>query len=165
VPPRLQTIVLLDGQPGPGALLRTQAAPGIEFRHSGRIDADTALLEILVARPFTDRRATVVVSDDRALRDRVRHGGGTAQRLDWLRALMDRASRPAMGSDASGTTGGAAGHGPPTGIGRPSVPRPPRPGTAQRGPRDDATAEDERRPWTPGRGATRKRGNSRKGRG
>ena len=163
-PPEVQVVLMLDGHPGPGRRAAGSGVPGIELRHSGSRRADTAIVDLLRARPYAERAATVVVTDDRQLSDRVRHVGVHVRRLDWLR-------RPA------GTSGSDAAPGP----GAPSAARtspaaraaaPARHRRARRGqatPRPDAEdAQRARRrgpgsrPWKPGRGATRKRGNPRK---
>lgn len=148
--PGTKAILVLDGHPFPGELPRQNAAPGVELRHSGRVDADTALVEILQARPFADRARTAVVTDDRGLTERAKRAGGLTRRLDWLRLRLER---------------------PPTGMSAVAPGQPPtgRPGSALgsgRAPRSDTrggTGEDAR-PWRPGRGATTKRGNPRRGR-
>ncbi|MEO7118867.1 MAG: hypothetical protein ABIZ34_07845 [Candidatus Limnocylindrales bacterium] len=141
LPPRCTAIVMLDGHPDRGQPPVRQATPGVEFRHSLRLDADTAIIEILSARPFVDRARTVVVTDDRALTERARHVGGVTRRLDWLRGRLDA---PAA---AARIVGGTLGVGVPPKVGPAS-----------------AGQDEERRRWTPGRGATRKRGNPRRGR-
>jgi hypothetical protein len=149
IPRSVETIVMLDGPADPGTTPRQLASPGIEFRHSGRVDADTALVTLLGTRPYHERHRTVVVTDDRSLGDRVRAAGGTPRRLEWLQRLLDRTA-----SDA------------------PVHRRPPsRPGRVRDDDRipDDGGArgadvpdDDEPTPWQPGRGATRKRGNPRR---
>jgi hypothetical protein len=134
VGPGVQTVLMLDGHPAPGTPAQQRISGSLEVRHSRSATADDAIVELLAARPFVARARTVVVSDDRALVERARSAGGRTQRLDWLQALL---ARPPGGGRGS--------------IGRP---RPPLPGS---------TAEDEREPWRPGRGATRKRGNPRRG--
>ncbi len=136
-------IVMLDGHPDAGEPTHRRVAPGVEFRHSLRVDADTAIVELLVARSFADRGRTAVITDDRALTERARRAGGLTRRLDWLR---DRLERPG-GQTAS--RGAAIGQGRAP-RGDPGVP----PGV---------TARDEQPPWKAGRGATTKHGNPRRG--
>lgn len=144
--------VLLDGHPDPGEAYRRRVSSGVEFRHSGDVDADTALVGTLRARPYGDRARTVVVTDDRALGDRVRQTGGMTRRLDWLvtgLAASVGEGVPSGGGSWNATT--------PTGIGggrrKPSSP----PGSA-----DTDSGEDDATPWHPGRGATVKHGNPRR---
>lgn len=156
--PGATAILVLDGHPFPGESPRKTVAPGVQLRHSGRLDADTVIVEILEARPFLDRARTVVITDDRGLTERAKRAGGLTRRLDWLR---DRLERPPTGMAARGATGAPArGNPAPPGIGRPGSGlgsgRPPRSGAPP-------TARDDSRPWRPGRGATAKRGNPRRG--
>lgn len=151
--PGTTAILVLDGHPFPGEPPRQNAAPGVELRHSGRVDADTAIVEILEARPFADRARTAVITDDRGLTERAKRVGGLTRRLDWLRVRLERpptATSPrasgSSGRTLTGRPGSALGGG-----------RPPRTGSPP------PTGEDAR-PWRPGRGATTKRGNPRRGR-
>jgi hypothetical protein len=147
----MEAIVVLDGTPGPGQPPVRRIARGLVFRHSGRLDADTVLLDLLAARPYRDRAETAVITDDRSLADRARARGGLARRLDWLVERMDRAARMGDAELAAGRRRGAPG----LGAG-------PRPKADAAGP---ATDDDEAlQPWKPGRGATRKRGNPARGR-
>jgi hypothetical protein len=160
IPRSVETIVMLDGPPDPGTTPRHLATPGIEFRHSGRIDADRALLRIVTALPSHGRLGTVVVTDDRSLTERVRAAGAVPRRLEWLQRVL------ATAGSAAGAAPGATGAPPPADA-RPTTSRTAHgPDRRVRRPVDDATAadagsgdEDEAPPWRPGRGATRKRGN------
>lgn len=140
IPPTTTAIVMLDGHPAPGTERRQRVRRGLEIHHSGSLSADDALLNLVRdAAPHT-RASTTLVSDDRALADRARHLGVRTQRLAWLEEVLARQS------------GGSVG------IGAGSRPqRPPRPWVA--------TDDDERQPWKPGRGATKKRGNPRRSAG
>lgn len=157
VPAGAQIIVMLDGHPDPGEVVRRRVAPGIEFRHSGNVDGDTALLLILAARPYADRARTLLVTDDRGLTDRARHGGGLTRRLEWLTVQLARATGSAGAGQAGGgmAAGGVTpGAGPPVGIGR---------GRSVRGTLGSPEPTEDRKVWRPGRGATRKVGNPRRG--
>jgi hypothetical protein len=134
VGPGVQTVLMLDGHAAPGSPARQRISGSLEVRQSGSATADDAIVELLAARPYTARARTVIVSDDRALVERARSAGGRTQRLDWLQALL------------AGPPGGGSGS-----IGRPR--RPP----------SGPPADEERESWRPGRGATRKRGNPRRG--
>jgi hypothetical protein len=90
-PPDVEIVVMLDGAPDPGAPRRQRAAPGIAWEHSGRVDADTAIVGMCRARPYADRARTVVVTDDRGLTERCRMAGVLVRRLDWL---VDQLGRP-----------------------------------------------------------------------
>lgn len=134
VGPPVQTVLMLDGHAAPGSPARQRISGSLEVRQSGTASADDAIIELLAARPWAARARTIVVSDDRALVERARTAGGRTQRLEWLQALL---ARPQGGG--RGTIGRAR----PPGSGPP--------------------ADEEREPWRPGRGATRKRGNPRRG--
>jgi hypothetical protein len=88
IPSTVSCIVMLDGFAAPGGGRAERVRPGLEIRHSGPISADDALLYLLrdAAR---GRAMTTVVSDDRALRDRVRALGVHTERLAWLEELLN----------------------------------------------------------------------------
>ncbi len=152
LPAGAHVIVMLDGHPDPGEVLRRRVAPGIEFQHSGNVDADTALVAILGARPYADRARTLLVTDDRGLTDRARHVGGLTRRLDWLSVQLARATgSPGAGQSARGM---GPGTGPPIGIGR---------GRSVRITEGRPERSEDRKTWRPGRGATRKVGNPKRG--
>jgi hypothetical protein len=193
LPAGAHIIVMLDGHPDPGEVLRRRVAPGIEFQHSGNVDADTALVAILAARPYADRSRTLLVTDDRGLTDRARHGGGLTRRLDWLTVQLARVTgspgagqsgrgigpnngrggssgsgASKSGSGGEGSAGSPAGRqstrgmdesrgpgtGPPIGIGR---------GRSVRKAESRPDPNEDRNVWRPGRGATRKVGNPKRG--
>lgn len=141
-PDHLRIVVGLDGHQAPGETIRTRAAPGIELRHSGARSADDLLIELLASQPYAGRSRTAVVTSDRELQARVRRAAGSTRSVEWLVAQLAGRTLP------TGQTG------PPVGIGQG---RPPRPNPAL------AAIDGERRSWKPGRGATRKRGNPRRG--
>jgi hypothetical protein len=115
-PPGVQVTVVLDGASDPGTPRRHRAASGISWEHSGRIDADTAIVDKARAQPYADRARTLVVTDDRGLADRARHVGVLTRRLDWLvDQLGGPAARPATGSAPSGAPHGSPRR--PVGIG------------------------------------------------
>jgi hypothetical protein len=158
LPEGAHIVVMLDGHPDPGDALRRRVAPGIEFQHSGNVTGDTALLAILAARPYADRARTLLVTDDRGLTDRARHGGGLTRRLDWLTVQLARATGlpSAGGPGGPGGSGGgrSGGSGPPVGVGR---------GRSVRRSEAPPESSDDRPAWRPGRGATRKVGNPKRG--
>ncbi len=132
----IEKIVVLDGHPAPGTPARQRIAGTLELRHAGSVKADDAIVQLLTARPYAARARTLVVTDDRGLTERTRSAGGRTQRLQWLTSLLERPAR------ASGA---------PIGGGRP--------------PRKSPPPDPDREAWKPGRGATKKRGNPRRGRG
>lgn len=132
LPGPLLTIVVLDGHAAAGVSSVERAGSGLEIRRAGAQSADDALVELATAQPFEQRARTLVVTDDRSLTERVRAVGGRTERLAWLEELLARPQGRAVG------------------VGRPHVAAPP------------AAQEVERRPWQPGRGATRKTGNPRR---
>ncbi len=104
-PPGVHVTVVLDGAPDPGSPRRQRAATGVTWEHSGRVDADTAIVETARARPYADRARTVVVTDDHGLADRARRVGVLTRRLDWL---VEQLSRPAAPAGVSGPRPGNA---------------------------------------------------------
>ncbi len=138
LPAEVHTIVMLDGHAAPGTDRRQRVARNLEIHHAGSLTADDALLNIVRDQPGAKRATLTLVTDDRALTDKARHLGAHTNRLDWLEEVLGGRAAPGAG----------------IGSGVKSVARP-----AQQ----DAP-EEEREPWRPGRGATRKRGNPRRGR-
>lgn len=157
--PRLRTVLpsgvrvslVLDGMPDPGAPIREHVGQ-IEIRHAGRRSADDAIVEAVEQGAFGDRPRTIVVTDDRALADRVKRLGALHRRVDWLQDALELARRgpraPGPGTSPAGAPIGRPGIRPPRATGPAIEPAPGQPA-------DDA----ERTPWSPGRGATKKRGN------
>jgi hypothetical protein len=132
VPPGVAITVVLDGSPEHGLVAR-QVASGVEVRYSGRATADE-LIAHLVGDPHRPEAAgTLVVTDDIELSNTVRRSGGRTVRNGWLIGRLERQ--------------------------RLSAPAPGRPGLVP--PPDPEAAEAAEAPrWSPGRGATRKRGNA-----
>lgn len=165
-PAEVQVLLMLDGSPGPGVGSRQQVVAGIQMRHSGRIDADTAIVDLVRAQGYAERTRTVVVTDDRQLTERARYAGVLVRRLDWL---IDLLARPNPDAAVARSAPGRGHTRPPNASPAPTPRRPPtgigsgRPSRAQ-----GATTPVERdpaivrEPWKPGRGATTKRGNPRK---
>jgi hypothetical protein len=142
VPPGVAVMVVLDGSPEYGLVTR-QVASGVEVRYAGREPAD-ALISRLADDPSPERSAgTLVVTDDIELSGLVRRAGGRTVRNAWL---VDRLGRQRLSAPSAG---------------RPSSPTPSAgsaPGSGSASDSDDADAPR----WSPGRGATRKRGNGRR---
>jgi hypothetical protein len=143
-PDGLRIVVVLDGHPAPGEPMR-QRALGIEVQHAGARSADDLIVELLAARPYAERSRSAVVTRDRGLRERVRATRGQTRTTEWLLDGLVEAQRPASSVARSA---------PPVGIGRGRAALP----GSGRG-QEDPTRE----PWQPGRGATCKRGNARRG--
>lgn len=108
-PPGVQVTVMLDGASDPGSPRRQRAASGIAWEHSGRVDADTAIVEQARARPYADRARTLVVTDDRGLADRARYVGVLVRRLDWLVEQLNRPTAAAPGPAGHVRSQGQAG--------------------------------------------------------
>jgi hypothetical protein len=141
VPAAIGIELVFDGAPDPG-MRGERVASGLIVRHAGRRSADEVLLSLVdetraVAGPAATS-ALLVVSDDHALRASLRAKGARTAGSAWL---LGRLERPKLSSPSVGNR-------------RPPVSRP----TEER---DPAT---ERQGWKPGRGATVKRGNPRRGR-
>ena len=136
LPATVAAILMLDGHPASGTDRRQRVTRNLEIHHAGSLTADDALLNLVRDQAPHTRATTTIVTDDRALTERARHLGARTQRLVWLEQLL--------------TAGGG---------GRTTIGSGSRPGL----PPEPPGADDEREPWKPGRGATRKRGNPRRG--
>ena len=143
-PEHLRIVVGLDGHPPQGEGSRKRVTRGIEFHHSRSRSADDMLLDLLMEQPYAGRGRSAVVTRDRGLQARANRAGGATRSVDWL--MQQVAAGPAVGTAAAR----------PTGIGQ---------GKPPRGRHVDASdpAEADRHRWQPGRGATRKKGNPRRG--
>ena len=143
IPATVGIELVFDGAPAPG-MRDTRIASGLIVRHGGRRSADDVLIDLVdnaraVAGPAA-ADGLLVVTDDRALRVAVQSKGARTAGTAWLLGRLDRprAAAPSIGNR-----------------------RPPaRPATDTAADRDAA----DRTPWKPGRGATAKRGNPRRGR-
>ena len=143
VPAATEVTIVLDGMPAPGAIGR-RVTSGVEVRYAGSRSADVLLHDLTRTTPSPE--LTLVVTDDielgraiRALGARTAHGSWLAGRLDRQRLVSPAAGRPkppSAGRAGSGP-GGAGGSGADEG------------GEAPR--------------WKPGRGATKKTGNPKRG--
>lgn len=138
IPVTLSAVLMLDGHADSRTQRTEKVGKGFEIRHSGSISADDAILRLIDKYPPADRTAITVVTDDRALTERSRRLGAHTQKLAWLENVM---GMPGAGGAAIG-----AGKAPPR-----------QPPMSQ--PAPGSPTEDDREPWRPGRGATRKRGN------
>jgi hypothetical protein len=135
VPPGVAVTLVLDGGPAPGGADR-RLTSGIDVRYSGRRSADALLGDLVAAAP----EGTLVVTDDIALATSLRAAGARTARTSWL---AERLSRQRLEAPA---------------VGRPKPPPAPPPG----GP--GGADEDAAPRWKPGRGATKKTGNPKRGR-
>jgi len=166
VPAGVALTVMLDGSPEHGMVSR-RVAGGVEVRYAGRVTADEAIAAMIEREGFGSADGLLVVSDDIGLSVLVRRAGGRTVRNGWLidRLGRQRLSAPVSGKIVPGSIGRPA---PPPSIGAGSAGRTSGGGSggasggaAPGGPSaDDEPAE---RRWSPGRGATRKRGNPRRG--
>jgi hypothetical protein len=171
VPTDVDTLVILDGPPDPGGPARVRIRRGLTIRHAGRIGADAVIVAVVEERTFADRAGTLVVTNDVALGDEVRRIGGRVRPVRWLRERLDEP--PVVRPPGASIAGPRPGRGQ-TGTARDRVPTG-RPGTGGGRTQGEAGAspgvegtddgeQDATRPsWAPGRGATRKRGNPRRG--
>lgn len=138
IPATLATVLMLDGHADSGTNRTEKVGRGLEIRHSGAMSADDAILRLIDRYPPSERAGITVVSDDRRFTDRARHLGAHTQRLAWLESVT---GMPGSKGAAIGARRARADAGHPS---------------AEQGTTDD------REPWRPGRGATRKRGNPRR---
>jgi len=137
VPATTAVTIVLDGMPAPGAIGR-RVTSGVEVRYAGSRSADTLLHDL--ARTTPNPELTLVVTDDielsRALRRlgaRTAHGSWLVARLDRQRLVAPAAGRPKAPPAATSPSAAVAD----------------RDGDAPR--------------WKPGRGATKKTGNPKRG--
>jgi hypothetical protein len=107
------------------------------------VDGDTAILRLVRDRPPGQRDQALVVTDDRLLADHVRAAGAHRRNVAWLVGQLAPAVSSGGGIVRASSTSRPVG----LGHGRP-------PASPERQRRDP-----DSKPWTPGRGATRKRGN------
>lgn len=137
VPASIGIELVFDGAPDRG-MRGERVAAGLIVRHAGRRSADELLLALVdETRGAVGAAGTsglLVVTDDRALRSALAALGARTAGSRWL---LDRLDRPKLASPSVGN------------------PRPPKTG---------GDVDDERPGWKPGRGATTKRGNPRRGR-
>ena len=133
--------LVFDGSPDPG-LRGERIASGLIVRHGGRRSADEVIVGLVdEARRLAGPRGAdnvLVVTDDRELRDAVTRLGARTARTAWL---LGRLARGTLAAPSAGN------------------PRPPAPTTP---PAEDDQAPEPRR-WRPGRRATVKIGNPRRG--
>jgi predicted RNA-binding protein with PIN domain len=182
VPPGVSVILVLDGSPEHGMASR-HVASGVEIRYAGRFTADEVIARLVEYEFAASSPGTLVVTDDIELTGIVRRSGGRTTRNGWLLDRLDRQrlSAPSIGrpraqrpnkpnepprgsSDRQPNPPNQprGSSGPPPSIGRSNPPGRVAGFGAGPGPSPDDTTADERPRWSPGRGATRKRGNGRR---
>ena len=150
VPGTVGIELVLDGAPDRG-LHNTRIASGLIVRYSGRRTADEVLVGLVddaaraVRGTGPERRAgldnLLVVTDDHELRSALRQRGVRSAGTRWLIGRLQRERVEASG------------------VGNRSAPTP----TASQA-AEENDGEPDRRGWRPGRGATTKRGNPKRGR-
>ena len=141
VPPGVEVVVVLDGSPEHGLVSR-RVASGLEVRYSGRSTADELIVRLAEGDFAAKTAGLLVVTDDIELAAAVRRSGARTVRNGWL---IDRLGRQRLSAPSAG---------------RPS---PPPPSVGAPGPRPNADPgfeAPEGPRWSPGRGATRNRGNA-----
>lgn len=158
VPASVGVELIFDGAPDPG-MRGQRIASGLLVRHAGRRSADELLVSLVdETRNAAGPQATaglLIVSDDHGLRALLRARGARTAGTAWL---IGRMERPRLAGPSIGNKRPPRGAG---GVGR----RPGGTGAAGGRAGSDGATENEDAPrWKPGRGATVKRGNPRRGR-
>lgn len=145
IPQEAKITLVFDG-PAERGVRGERIAGGLTVRYSGRRTADDVLLDLVnEAATWSDAdgpgaSTVLVVTDDRDLRAAIHRRGGRSAGTQWLIGRLDR---PRLSSPSIGNA------------------RPPKPPRIPQDPQ--ATEEAEAAPaWSPGRGATTKRGNPRR---
>ena len=136
IPETVATVFMLDGRAETGAYGRERVRPGFDIRHSGSMSGDDALLRLISNAPPEQRHAMTLVSDDIALSNRARTLGARTKRLVWLEQLIGEPPAKKVSIGTGSRAGQEAAH---------------------------QAQQDDRVPWQPGRGATRKIGNPKRG--
>jgi len=151
VPASVGIELVFDGAPDSG-MRGERIAAGLIVRHAGRRTADDVLLSLVdETRAVAGAAATgalLVVSDDHALRASLRAKGARTAGSKWL---LGRLERPKLSAPSVGNR-------------RPARGGPPHGGQDKDGTASAAASDAARPRWKPGRGATTKKGNPRRGR-
>ena len=141
VPASIGIELVFDGAPDRG-MRGERVASGLIVRHAGRRSADEVLISLVEETRSTAglaaAAALLIVSDDHALRSALRAKGARTAGSAWLLGRLDR---PKLSSPSVGNRRSARG-----------------------GPAGADTGDQDRPGWKPGRGATAKKGNPRRGR-
>jgi hypothetical protein len=151
VPAAVGIELVFDGAPDSG-MRGERIAAGLIVRHAGRRTADDVLLSLVdetrAVAGAAAAAALLVVSDDHALRASLRAKGARTAGSKWL---LGRLERPKLSAPSVGNRHPARG-GPPHG------------GHDKDGAASAAASDVAGPRWKPGRGATTKKGNPRRGR-
>jgi hypothetical protein len=140
IPADVAVTLVFDG-PAEAGIRGERIAGGITVRYSGRRTADEVLLQLVndaatwSAAEGPGAASALVITDDADLRAAIHRRGGRSAGTRWLIGRLDR---PRLASPSVGNA------------------RPPKPPRLDQGP---AAEETNERRWSPGRGATTKRGN------
>jgi hypothetical protein len=158
IPADIRIEIVFDGPPDKG-LHGTRLAHGLTVRHAGRLTADAMLLRLVSEAtggvPSGPTPALLVVTDDGRLAQDLRTRGAATLGTSWI---VRRLARPRLAAPSVGRPRPPAG----SGVGGPRGAN----GTIAGGDpgRPEARdAEAARTGWRPGRGATTKRGNPKRG--
>lgn len=166
IPGPIRVELIFDGPPDHG-LRGERIAAGLTVRHSGKFTADS-LIDRLVADAIGTGGTTeaahaagtamLIVTDDIDLGHRVRRRGARTASARWLVGRLERGvlSAPSAGAGRSPGSSRASDAGRSAGAGRP-------PRQASRGSSAPDDGNDEGTRWNPGRGATKKTGNPKRG--
>jgi hypothetical protein len=175
IPPEVSIELVFDG-PTERGLRGERIAHGVSVRYGGRFSADTILITLVeeVGGPTAD--SVLVVTDDAALRHAIARRGARTAGASWLVRLLDRPrlASPSAGNrrppaitqpnprsiSSPGAPGARGGSGAPGARGGSGAPGAPGAGGAPGGEARDRPADTAG--WSPGRGATKKRGNGRR---
>jgi hypothetical protein len=143
IPPEVSIELVFDG-PAERGLRGERIAHGVSVRYGGRFSADTILITLVeeVAAPAAD--AVLVVTDDAALRHAIARRGARTAGASWLVRRLDR---PRLAAPSAGNR-------------RPPAIAQPPPGSISSP--DESGSRPDAAGWSPGRGATKKRGNARR---
>ncbi len=153
IPAPIEIELVFDGSPDRG-MRGERTAAGMSVRYAGRRSADE-LLRSLVDEGRSQIgssgiAAWLVVSDDHALRASLRERGARTAGSGWLLGRLDRRAlaSPSVGNRRA-ARGGSSGSG----------------AASSGNPADgEGDPDDDRVGWKPGRGATAKKGNPKRGR-
>lgn len=140
VPAATAVTIVLDGMPAPGAIGR-RVTSGVEVRYAGSRSADILLHDLTRTTPNPE--LTLVVTDDIELSRALRALGARTAHGSWLAGRLDRQRLVAPAA------------------GRPKAPIVGRAGAGSGGTGADGDGDAPR--WKPGRGATKKTGNPKRG--
>ncbi len=165
IPADIRIEIVFDGPPDKG-LHGTRLAHGLTVRHAGRLTADAMLLRLVMEATggiaSSPTPALLVVTDDGRLAQDLRTRGAATLGTSWI---VRRLARPRLAAPSVGRPRPPAGSGIGSGRG----------GSGRGGSRasgdiggdpgrpEARDAEAARTGWQPGRGATVKRGNPKRG--